>query len=242
MPDLVVVVPSRGRPDAARELARTFAGTCTAQTRLLFAVDMDDPAHGDYIIGDYIAAVDLDVPSARAAYVLGQDTTTMVDALNQAAAVAVETGAFAVGFMGDDHRPRTVGWDRAYLDALHGLGTGIVYGNDLLQRERLATQCAMTSDIVRALGWMAPPPLTHLYVDNFWMSLGAALGRLRYLPDVVVEHCHPFAGTGQWDAGYQRVNAPALYERDRVAFEAYMAAGFDADVAKVRRVAPALAG
>src|SRR5690242_2339902 len=129
MADLVVVVPSRGRPAAARALAETFVATCTANTRLLIAVDMDDPAHGDYI-----ATADLDVPPARAAYVLGQDTHTMVEALNQAAAVAVESGAFAVGFMGDDHRPRTVGWDQAYLDALHDLGTGIVYGNDLLQR------------------------------------------------------------------------------------------------------------
>lgn len=225
MADLVVVVPSRGRPQQAGELLDAFGRTCTAGTRVMLAVDSDDPALPDYRTVAY----------PRAALLQGAHQS-MVHALNQAAAAVTEIPEtpFAVGFMGDDHRPRTIGWDRAYLDALAELGTGIVYGNDLLQGERIPTQCAMTADIIRTLGWMAPPVLTHLYVDDYWATLGRSLGRLLYLPDVVVEHCHPFAGTGRWDAGYQRVNAQAMYDRDRAAYETYATGHLADDVAKVQ--------
>jgi hypothetical protein len=136
--------------------------------------------------------------------------------------------------MGDDHRPRTVGWDAAYLNALHELGTGIVYGDDRLQGEALPTQCAMTADIVRALGYMAPAGLRHLAVDNFWLDLGRGAGCLRYLPDVVVEHMHPLAGKAEWTPGHRRVNAPAMYERDLAEYGRFKRHELPGAVAKVR--------
>jgi hypothetical protein len=151
----------------------------------------------------------------------------MVEALNGAAGTYANgvfgmAPPFAIGFMGDDHRPRTKGWDAAYLDALHSLGTGIVYGDDLLQGRNLPTQCAMTADIVAALGGMAPVNLRHMYVDNFWRELGRNAECLRYLPDVVVEHLHPVAGKAEWDEGYTKVNAPEVFAQDEDAFREYL--------------------
>ena len=116
--------------------------------------------------------------------------------------------------MGDDHRPRTDGWDTKMLAALRELGTGVVYGDDLLQGERLCTSWAMTSDIVRALGRMVPAPVEHMFCDNAVMDLAKAAKCLRYLPDVVIEHLHPLAGKADWDPGYWRVNRPTSTERD----------------------------
>lgn len=225
--DLVVIVPSRGRPHAAAELLEAFRDTRTT-ARLVFALDEDDPTRGEY------AKV---VPPATAMIDTGAAPATMVRALNAAAVLRAsgENPPFAIGFMGDDHRPRTPGWDAAYLEALCELGTGIVYGNDLLQGERIPTQVSMTADIVRALGYMAPPVLTHLYVDNFWRDLGQAAQCLRYLPDVVVEHMHPVAGKAAWDAGHQRVNAPEMYDRDAAAYRQFVNDGhFSAAVDTVR--------
>jgi hypothetical protein len=139
----------------------------------------------------------------------------MVEALNVAAESVNE---FAVGFMGDDHRPRTKGWDTAYLAALIQMRVGMVYGDDGWQHETLPTQIAMTTDIVKALGWMAPPALVHMYVDNWWLELGRAAGCIRYLPDVVVEHMHPVAGKAEWDEGHRRVNQQAMYHVDGATF------------------------
>lgn len=223
MTGLVVIVPSRGRPDAAVELAAAFAET-GATARLVFAVDEDD-----LTCSYYMRALD---GYGQTTVHIGLAPSTMVRALNEASALFNDT--FALGFMGDDHRPRTQGWDRLYVEALRDLGTGIVYGDDLLQGENIPTQVAMTSDIVRALGHMAPPTLTHLFVDNYWRDLGAAAGCLRYLPDVVVEHMHPIAGKADWDEGHVRVNQQSMYQRDAAAYGRYAAEHLAADVEKVR--------
>lgn len=223
MADLVVIVPSRGRPAAARELAETFEATCTADTLLVLAVDSDDETLPEYHgIGGRRMVADFPAPS------------NMVTTLNHAALAAAGSPNFALAFMGDDHRPRTVGWDSMYLDTLRELGTGLVYGDDLIQGERVPTQVAMTSDIVWALGYMAPPQLVHLFVDNFWLSLGRLAGCIRYRSDVVIEHMHPVAGKAGWDEGHKRVNTPEYYARDEATWRAYIEAGhLAADVAKV---------
>lgn len=230
MPDLVVIVPSRGRPEAAQELADNFAESCTADTSLVFAIDYDDPR-----LPGYRGVVQ--VARGRVGEVTF-DSRNMVDALNRAAAAVLSPDAveppFAVGFLGDDHRPRTKGWDKLYLEALRELGTGMVYGDDLLQRQNLPTQIAMTSDIVRALGWMAPPDLVHLGVDNWWLELGRAAGCIRYLPDVVIEHMHPVAGKADWDDGHRRVNHPAMYQRDLATLARLRALELPGAVAKVK--------
>ena len=233
MADLVVIVPSRGRPEAARELYLTFAATRTS-AHLLFAVDADDPTRDEYrgaVPGEWSDNHDA----------VGEPSS-MVKALNAAALrrANADDSPFAIGFMGDDHRPRTVGWDARYLDALREMSTGIVYGNDLLQGARLPTQVAMTTDIVRALGWMAPPTLVHLAVDNFWLDLGHAAGCIRYLPDVVVEHMHPIAGKAEWDEGHRRVNDPAMYQRDLAEYARIQATVLPDAVAKVRALRTAV--
>ncbi len=235
MADLVVIVPSRGRPEAARALVQAFKATAAADTMLVFAVDDDDPTRDEYP-----TAVSEDMWAHASVCHVDNDLGSMVCTLNKAAHAIVNTfepAPFAVGFMGDDHRPRTHGWDAAYLDALRKLGAGIVYGDDLYQGEKLPTQCAMTADIVRTLGFMAPPGLRHMYVDDFWLDLGAAAGCIRYLPDVIVEHVHPVAGKAVVDAGYERVNAPHVFAADREAYERYRADRFDGDVAKVQALA-----
>lgn len=229
MSDLIVLVPTRGRPQAAVELLEAFDATCTAETFVAFVVDADDPLRDDYThVVEGASRVDGPgqwLSRRAAAGVLVTPSTTMVEALNFAAIGYATTTPVAVAFLGDDHRPRTKGWDTAYLEALRELGTGIVYGNDLLQQGNLPTQCAMTSDIVRALGWMAPPMLRHLYVDNFWRDLGRATNCIRYLPDVVVEHLHPVAGKAAVDEGYERVNAPSVYQADEAAYRRFASDG-----------------
>lgn len=224
MTDLVVIVPSRGRPHAAADLAAAFVET-KATSRLVFAVDEDDPTRNQYLQA-------LDAYPATTVH-FGPAPSTMVKALNTVAALYVNE-AFALGFMGDDHRPKTEAWDRLYLEALRELGTGIVYGDDLLQGERIPTQVAMTADIVRALGFMAPPSLVHLAVDNWWKELGLGADCIRYMPEVVVEHMHPVAGKADWDEGHLRVNAQSMYARDLTEFARLRRDELPAAVEKVR--------
>jgi hypothetical protein len=135
-----------------------------------------------------------------------------------------------IGFMGDDHRTRTPGWDEKVIEALQD--HNVVYGNDLIWGEGLPTAVFLRSEVVQKLGYMAPPELIHLYLDNFWLELGKATS-IKYLPDVIIEHLHPSVGKAQWTDSYKEVNDQALYQADEKAFKNYLETRFEDDLRKL---------
>lgn len=220
---LTVLVPTRGRPNNLAELWTAFTETCTGETRLLACVDDDDPELPEYKRIHEAACEAGTAGRADLQFLMLIGPRLRLGGTLNMVAPYQATWADYLGFQGDDHRPRTVGWDVAYMDALAALGTGLVYGNDLIQGETLPTQVAMTSDIVLATGHMVPPGSTHLFLDDAWLALGRALDAITYLPDVVVEHCHPIAGRVAWDPGYAECNTDALMDTDRAVFQTWQA-------------------
>jgi hypothetical protein len=71
-------------------------------------------------------------------------------------------------------------------------------------------------------------------MDNFWRDLGVKLDNLKYEPDVIIEHLHYLAGKAINDLQYQEVNNPAVYEKDRLAYEQYQAEQMDKDVSAIK--------
>jgi hypothetical protein len=213
---LTVIVPTRGRPQNLAELWLAFEETCEGDTRLVACVDLDDPELPGYQeLADRL--------SDEVWFRLETGPRLRLGGTLNVAGPKWAARSNAVAFMGDDHRPRTRGWDTAYTAELKRLGTGLVYGNDLIQGAALPTQVAMTSDIVLATGHMVPPGIVHLWIDNAWLALGRALGAITYLDDVIVEHQHPIAGKAQWDAGYAECNTDTLMDADRAVFERWQA-------------------
>jgi hypothetical protein len=88
----------------------------------------------------------------------------------------------------------------------------------------------VSSDIVRALGWLRQPSLKHYFVDDVWKALGEGAGCLNYLPGVIIEHRHR-SKTGHGDATY--AEALAHWHADRVAYDLWRAAGMAEDVRKI---------
>jgi hypothetical protein len=209
---LTILVPTRGRPQNLTRLWQAFLDTCECETRLVAIVDRDDPELRAY---QAIYRQLEDEPMFR----MGIGPRLRLGPTLNVAAPKWAARSDAVGFMGDDHLPRTAGWDGRYLDELKRLGTGLVYGNDRIQQAALPTQVAMTSDIILATGHMVPAGALHLWLDNAWLALGRALDAITYLPDVIVEHLHPIAGRAQWDAGYAEANTDARSDADRAVFE-----------------------
>jgi hypothetical protein len=231
MSGLVMIVPSRGRPGKAAGLVEAFIET-GATCDLVIAVDNGDPMLPGYL--ELAAHYGPRYPSLTVA--TAPDHPMRLSGRLNTEASALAADHFAVGFMGDDHRPRTPRWDQAYLAELEALGTGLVYGDDLFQGERIPTQVALTADIVRALGYMVPPTLMHLWFDNFWKDLGTALDRITYLPDVVIEHMHPAAGKAAMDEGYLYANSSQRYQGDALAYATYLAEQAETDLDKIRKV------
>lgn len=213
---IAVVCPSRGRPVNAQRLINSVRLT-EAGVDLFVCVDEDDPCLDGY------RALDLD----GVELIVGP-ALRFAGWLNKIAPM-IAGDHDIVGWLGDDNICRSPHWDKALAEAMRPLG--VVYGNDLFQGERLATAAFVDARIIRHLGWMAPPGIEHLYVDNTWMAIGKHLGTLTYLPDVVIEHAHPFAAKALMDPVYAAANSPERYEHDRAAFEVWRDERMAADLA-----------
>jgi hypothetical protein len=225
MSELAIIIPTRTRPTNAERVLTACENTCTTYPTIILAIDADDPDLPAYT---HLAA-------GRAAVQIIDPPTGHVGAINTTALLAMDhSDPYAIVKLDDDHQPRTHGWDHAYLTALHQMGTGVVYGDDQLQGANLPTAPGITTDIIRALGFVAPPELGHLYCDNFWRDLATQAGCLRYLPDIVVEHLHPGAGKATWDTTYARVNSPERYDTDARAYRTYTTTRMATDVDTVR--------
>lgn len=223
MTDLGIIVPSRGRPERLRELLDAIEANSTSETIVYVATDYDDPALEAYVdmIKDHDAAV----------YHVSGPRKSLSQWTNILAGRAI-AGCEYVASLGDDHRPRTHGWDEQLIKAIEKLdGPGFAYGNDLLQGAWLPTAWVVSSVVVDALGWMMLPTCEHMYVDNVIKTLGEATGRLIYQPSVVIEHEHPSAGKAKWDESYAETNRAPQYERDHDAFQAWRAGQMFKDAA-----------
>ena len=210
---MCVVVPSRGRPENAERLAQAFKDT-GAEADLYIVIDNDDPKWNEYAKSENYKKLPAD-----------NKTGGCAKSLNTGAVLLLDITKYPLYdyfvFMGDDHLPRTPGWDKAFIQAL-GTNTGIVYGDDLLQGANLPTAYGMTRDLVNELRGMTFPGCVHLFFDNFVKQLGLDLEYLKYLPDVIIEHMHPVAGKAEMDEGYERVNQPKWYEKDLLTLQKYL--------------------
>lgn len=223
--DLVVIIPSRGRPESVERSALAFAETGADELAVVYAVRDDDPTIDQYRanVAEWWAFGE----------VLQVGPEMMAPAVNQASRYVLnDLDPYAIAVLNDDHLPRTAGWHEAYLAALRELDPcGLVYPDDGLRGAKLATTWAVHASWVRALGRMIPARVEHLYTDNAVQNLATALGRIRYLPDVLVEHMHPLASDGngrpkaQTDPGYQRVNSREQHAHDRLRYRVWETSG-----------------
>lgn len=219
--DLTVYVPTKGRPDNAKRLQDQFYKTIRLTSRMVFINSDNDSKLDQYTgLGDQI--------------LVSPEKPGFVDPLNLGyLADRKKVFSFALGFMGDDHMPRTDGWDELFIHNLLELKAGFVYGNDGFQGSRIPTQVAMTWEIPLTLGFMTLPQLKHLYADNFWLDFGKALNKIKYVPDAVIEHMHPAAGKAPHDEGYEFSGAFSLDWEDKLTYQKYLQEDLEGDVRKV---------
>ena len=215
---LTVLVPSRGRPHNIQQLLESWESTVTGDTHLIVLVDDDDPTLEEYL------KLPVEVRVGPRLRIGG--TLNVV-------APEIATTSRNIGFMGDDHRPRTKGWDEAFINELDKLKVGVVYGNDLAHGVNLATSVTMTSNIVNTLGYMCVPGSIHLFLDNFWMEIGRGTN-ITYFDDVVIEHVHPLFQKAPSDNTYIEANSPEVWGADEMTFNNYVATQLQDDLQKLR--------
>ncbi len=133
---------------------------------LIFLVDADDETRSLY----------------PGTVIVGTPTGDPTGPLNSA--VKASTSEI-VGFLGDDSRFATAGWDKRVLDAMKT--PSICYGWDGHQTA-WPTTVFISKSITDALGYMVPPTLRRGFFDVAWMNLAKATDTARILDDVVFPH------------------------------------------------------
>lgn len=225
MRDLLVIVPSRGRPGRLADMLRAALALAESETDFVIGVDDDDPASYSLLW----AALE---PDLRPRVTVMSGPRDTVSGWTNHLAAGGQSRYRALASLGDDHMPRTQGWDRLLLGAIGAMGgTGFAYGDDGIQGAALPTAVAVSADIVRALGWMMPPSLRHYRIDDAWRDLGAGAGCLAYVPEVIIEHLHPGAGKAAFDATY--ADGASRDQEDEVAYQAWRRDRMAADIATV---------
>lgn len=108
------------------------------------------------------------------------------------------------GWLADDTRPRTHGWDVALEEAAGNWG--LAYARDLWLSEtpvelsnlqagwNLSSGLCWGGALVRAVGWWALPGVKQAGIDTAWTEIVRPLGLHAYRADVTVEHLHYKAG------------------------------------------------
>lgn len=181
-------------------------------------VDKDDRTTVDYL-GDYY--------DHSAAFVFGDPTGDPTGPLNRE---AIESKSDWVGFIGDDSRCRTPGWD-ALVEGPPGIV--VPYDGTTDKGHPWPSTCFVHTKIVRALGYMVPPTLHRGFFDVFWMELGNRTKCIRVI-DALFPHDNSRGDPSKpnFDPAF-RV-APEVIAADERAYHEWYATQRHEDVRKVR--------
>lgn len=180
------ILPTAGRPDLA-QIALDCLTRSGISTPGVVVVDGDDnPAYHELIL-----------PPGWSIEFLDQNAGPL--AIFQAAFEAHPDEAW-YGWLADDAYVRSgPGWDHVLI-AKAG-PRGIASPDDLwLKGTRIVWGAVFGGDLVRAVGWWMPPRLRHTFCDDAWEMIGQILGCWRFVPEIVVEHKHPFNQKREADA------------------------------------------
>lgn len=224
---IAVILPTRGRPEKAREAAQSAIDTSRLQgTSVIVVLDESDPSRALYEswlgVSQHIVVV---------------CSGNMIQRTN-IAAMKVADEFEILGWMADDNLMRTPGWDARITEALGGQGILYANLNDLFWSEMFPNDKPVNtyvrSSVVRALGWFASPHQEHHYMDDTWRMLGVSTDSMVYLRNVICEHMHPTNQRGQRDAGYDYTDDLGLLARDQAQFMQWIWKHFREDREKVK--------
>lgn len=216
---ILTICPTRRRPVGAWTMFNSFKKT-NKSSEILFLLDKDDPEASNYIqlLGEVV---------------LWKESRTYTQIINEAFKRHPEEEFYCV--TNDDFVFHTEGWDIKLIQEIENKGgTGIAFGNDLVQGPNMPTCSVISGDIPRALGWLQYPKLTHLFGDTILGQLGRQANCLFYRHDVVIEHRHFMTKQVPPDDIYRKTNSQEMYRQDEAAYIKWFKSQMPTDVATVK--------
>lgn len=174
-----LLIPSLNRPARVQRLAESYVAT-SAEVPTLVLVDNNDPSLIEYF--------NLKLPLNWA--IMLTQGVSMGDKV-RAIWPIVSKLEFTM-LANDDHVFKTDRWDVKVAAALRATN-GMVSTADGWTDERNALPKGLTAwsgDLLRAVGYIFPKGLNHMFIDNIWRDIGLGAECWDVLDQVVVEHEH----------------------------------------------------
>jgi len=216
MKKVFIIVPSRGGRESLWDLIDSYTKTRGERTEMLVVIDKDETNKYKRLFEEVRMGVTVVVLDKR--YMLTPKLNIVAEGI-----IRGDFGpSIGVAFMGDDCVFQTENWEDRVVNKIEE-NRGIVYCNDLLQGEILPNNIFIHREIVEAVGSMAPPTLTHFYIDNYWKDLGIRINNIHYFADIIIEHKHYSNGKAVKDALY--LECEKLADPDHKAYDMYVHLG-----------------
>lgn len=220
MKPILIVLPSKGRPEKIEGLYDSWRKTTDGKSEVIVALDDDDP-----MLKRYKRHKDIrfDVGKGK----------SFADACNRIFKKYSDYKYYFI--LSDDHRIRTKKWEILFTEAIEkNGGKGVSAGNDLIYGEKRPSSALVSGEIFRSLGFIALPGLIHMFTDNFWLEIGKHLGKFYYFPEIIIEHMHYSVGKSPVDAFYLAVDNKIVYQHDRKIFMDWKKSQMEIDIKKVK--------
>jgi hypothetical protein len=210
---LGILLPTRGRPDNLARFVEAVEATAD-DWHLYLRLDYCDPQAHLY---DMVTLVDR---CSRVTITHGE-RIGFGASLNELAFHAERDGMSHIGMFGDDVVPETPHWDTRLIWGL-GDDLGVAYGDDGLRHKHdpdLPTHYITQIEVYNRLGYLAPPTIRHLFLDNVARDVGRYLKNFVYVP-VSIRHLHPWVvGEHAHDPTYAEGGRnPDIRHADRLAY------------------------
>ncbi len=198
LPLISLLLPTRGRPALAARFLRSLVDQAAHPEALEVIIYADEDDAGSHHLGH---------PDIQVHTLIGPRKTM---GQYNAACLAQSHGEIII-LANDDIVVQTKNWDTLIRAVHHQFPDGIylAYPNDLFKRDKLSTFPILSRRACDIL--IEPYPLAyqgafidlHLF-DIFKRLQHVGYDRIRYLDDVIFEHCHYRAGKAARDETYRR--------------------------------------
>jgi glycosyltransferase involved in cell wall biosynthesis len=193
--DFSIIIPTKNRVAAIQELIETIFNTSDffEKIEICFYIDNDDiesKEHILYLIYKY---------GKNIKYITSEKKLNLSQMWNYAYE-QISTGDIIM-LCGDDIRFRTKSWDTIIKNEFLSVDDKIllIFGNDLIQCEHLATHSFVHRTWITVSGFWLPPYFCADYVDTWLDEVARKINRRLYLPHIVTEHMHYSVNKSEYD-------------------------------------------
>lgn len=223
MDRILVIVPSRERPEQCEKMLKSLHNNAKNQVESLLLLDTDDPKLEEYL--DFV------VKHASIYEILKREPVT--DIINNA--FNKYKGKYQYYHLtNDDVEYKTVYWDSIFIQKLEENGGGIAFGYDCFQEGNLPTFPFITAAIPEALGWIQEPTLERYFGDTVWGAIGWHESCLFKCQNVTIEHFTPLRAMSKQQID-ETLKKNVIFQSDRKSYLEWYTKDSKKDFVTVRK-------